>query len=110
MEYHKYLLPIVRREPYRFALVCQPHHHFTEIFASIKDEKKWLRFLLLVMCTDGEKGGESSPPNPTAISLENEKTVGSYVLSEKSTLKRLLTRHCNIDSMFGELGNDSHKI
>ena len=112
--YHKYILPRVIAEPHRFALVCQPHHHLTEIFSSIKDENKLLRFLLLVCCTDGEKGGESklsgdriSPSNPTAISLENENAVGSYVLNEKSSLKKLLSRHCNIDSMFGELGIES---
>jgi len=104
--YHKYILPRVIAEPERFALVCQPHHHFTEIFSSIKDEKKWLRFMLLVMCTDGEKGGESIPSNLTSISLENENEVRSYQLSNKSSLKKLLSRHCNIDSMFGELGNN----
>ena len=109
INYHKYILPRVKKEPDRFALVCQPHHHFVEIFSSIKDEQKWLRFFMLVCCTDGEKGGESllsgdrrSPSNPTAICLENN-AVGAYQMSNNSSLKKLLMRHCNIDSMFGDL-------
>jgi hypothetical protein len=108
VNYHKYILPKVEKEPERFALLCRAHHHFVEILTSIKDEKKWIRAFLLIMCTDGVKGGESTPSNLTAISLENAKAVKSYVLNPNSTLKKLLSRHCNIDSMFGELGIDSY--
>jgi len=100
--YHQYILPRIIKEPDRFALVCRAHHHFVEIFSSIKDEQKWLRFMLLVCCTDGDKGGESPPSNPTAICLENN-AVGAYQMSNNSSLKKLLMRYCNIDSMFGDL-------
>ena len=59
--------------------------------------------MLLVMCTDGEKGS-NSPPNPTAISLGTDKTVESYRLSDKSILKGLLMRYCDINTMFGSIG------
>lgn len=107
INYHKYILPRVIKDPDRFALVCQAHHHFVEIFSSIKDEQKWLRFFLLICCTDGDKGGESTPSNPTTISLENENVVGSYQLNKNSSLKKLLTRYCNIDSMFGDIRFES---
>jgi hypothetical protein len=34
INYHRYILPRVKKEPHRFVLVCQAHHHFTEIFAA----------------------------------------------------------------------------
>jgi len=107
INYHKYILPRIIKEPDRFALVCRAHHHFVEIFAAIKDEQKWLRFFMLVMCTDGVKGGESTPPYPTAICLENENAVRAYQLSNNSSLKKLLMRYCNLTSMFGDLKFES---
>ncbi len=103
--YH-HVLPEIIAEPWRFVLVCKAHHHFTEIFTSITDEQKWMRFFLLVMCTDGG-GGESSPSRPTAICLENEKAIGAYHLNNNSCLKKLLERYCNINSMFGDIRLES---
>jgi hypothetical protein len=106
VNYHKYLIPEILASPERFGLLCKAHHHFVEIFAAIKDEQKWLRFFLLVMCTDGDKGGESSPSRSTAICLEND-AVEAYHLNNNSSLKKLLTRFTDLDSMFGDIRFES---
>jgi hypothetical protein len=100
VNYHKYVLPEIKKEPWRFILLCKAHHHFVEWGASIKNPELWRKFLLAVMMTDPDKSG----PTTTDDSLETEMSVGAYSLCKNNSLKRLLETQFNINSMFG----DSH--
>ena len=39
IDYTKYILPIIRKYPKEFALLCQKHHKFVEMLIKLKDDK-----------------------------------------------------------------------
>lgn len=39
IDYTKYVLPIIRKYPDEFALLCQKHHKFVEMLIKLKDDK-----------------------------------------------------------------------
>ncbi len=103
INYHKYVLPEIRLMPHLFLLLCKAHHHFVEWGASIKNPELWRKFLLAVMMTDPDKGGRSkSESTTTNDSLETETSVAAYSLCKNNSLKRLLEKQFNINSMFGD--------
>jgi len=41
VEYHRYLLPEIVNEPWRFVLLCKRHHSFAEWLIRLKKERRY---------------------------------------------------------------------
>jgi len=53
LAYHKYLIPVVKKDPGRFAMLCSSHHSFVGRTARWKDVDVIARGFYMILLTKG---------------------------------------------------------